>query len=39
MRLEYVVITFVIMLIVLIVALTMLGGAKEGLGFLLDWFK
>lgn len=39
MRLEYVIVSIVIILIVLVVALTMLGGVQEGFSFVLSWFK
>ena len=39
MRIEYIIVSFVILLVVLLVAFTILGGVKEGFGFLLGFFK
>ena len=39
MRLEYVVVGLVLMMIILAVAITMLGGAGEGLKFVADLFS
>ena len=39
MRIEYIIVSFVILLIVLLVALAMLGGVNEGLSFISKWFK
>lgn len=39
MRIEYIIVGFVILLVVLLVSLTMLGGVKEGLDFILKFFK
>lgn len=39
MRIEYIIVSFVILLIILLIALAMLGGAKEGLTFILKWFQ
>lgn len=39
MRIEYVIVGFVIMLVVLLVALSMLGGVSDSLGFIGNLFK
>ncbi len=39
MRIEYIIVSFVILLIVLLVALTILGGVNEGLSFIGKFFK
>jgi len=38
MRIEYVIVGFVILTIVLLVALSMIGGANSGLGFIAKYF-
>lgn len=39
MRIEYIIISFIILVIMLLIAFAMLGGVKEGLAFILTFFK